>query len=415
MLFLHTFKTIINLTLKLMKKFLLSFSALTLLASSVSAQCTPVDCAADLPAFGGVCDSILMDATVNQAYSDFESFVLTNNCFSAQEIDPSQPNTQIRILKVYNFSFTNLPAGTTGAMSANEFNSSASGNVLGCATVSGTPTEIGKFHAVINLLADVKMCDFPNLEMPGNDASYDVWLTVKPVASFTGLSTSGYCATDNSPVTLTVNGTPGGVFSGPGVSGNTFTPSVAGAGQHNIMYVVSGQQGAAVAPAADTMIVQVEVFNNGSTFYEDADGDGYGYPGTTLTGCTIPTGYVSNNLDCDDGDPAINPEAIDATIDGIDQNCMNGDGDMAGIEELADNSILVYPNPTTGVLTVDMSHLTVMNSIEVVDLNGRTVVNKTAINAGSTQLDLSSLQNGFYIIKVDSMAGTALKRVAVQH
>lgn len=43
------------------------------------------------------------------------------------------------------------------------------------------------------------------------------------------------------------------------------------------------------------------------TFYADADGDGYGNPTLTTLACTAPSGFVSNDLDCDDSDPNINP------------------------------------------------------------------------------------------------------------
>ncbi len=53
--------------------------------------------------------------------------------------------------------------------------------------------------------------------------------------SFSGLG-STYCASSNTPVTLT--GSPlGGTFSGPGITGNDFDPSAAGAGVHDIAYV----------------------------------------------------------------------------------------------------------------------------------------------------------------------------------
>jgi hypothetical protein len=57
---------------------------------------------------------------------------------------------------------------------------------------------------------------------------------VSPTAvSFSGLSTS--YTTSDGPATLT--GTPdGGVFIGPGVNGNTFSPAVAGEGTHGIIY-----------------------------------------------------------------------------------------------------------------------------------------------------------------------------------
>ncbi|UPT69134.1 MAG: PKD domain-containing protein [Sphingobacteriales bacterium JAD_PAG50586_3] len=66
--------------------------------------------------------------------------------------------------------------------------------------------------------------------------SYSQFVTVNPapVVSFTGLGTAEYCE-DAVPVTLT--GTPaGGTFSGPGMSGDNFNPTFAGAGTHTITY-----------------------------------------------------------------------------------------------------------------------------------------------------------------------------------
>lgn len=52
--------------------------------------------------------------------------------------------------------------------------------------------------------------------------------------TFTGLN-SNYCK--NSPASQLVPQTPGGIFSGPGITGSTFNPNTAGAGTHTITYV----------------------------------------------------------------------------------------------------------------------------------------------------------------------------------
>jgi hypothetical protein len=57
------------------------------------------------------------------------------------------------------------------------------------------------------------------------------------------------------------------------------------------------------------------------TWYEDADGDGYGAAGTDSTGCAQPTGYVDNDLDCDDTDAQINPGATELCENSVDDNC----------------------------------------------------------------------------------------------
>ncbi|MBK7425585.1 MAG: T9SS type A sorting domain-containing protein [Saprospiraceae bacterium] len=47
-----------------------------------------------------------------------------------------------------------------------------------------------------------------------------------------------------------------------------------------------------------------------TTFYADADNDGYGNPSNTTLACSVPEGYVSNNTDCDDTDPLERPGQV---------------------------------------------------------------------------------------------------------
>ena len=66
-----------------------------------------------------------------------------------------------------------------------------------------------------------------------------------------------------------------------------------------------------------------------TTYYRDADGDGYGDPNVSQTTASQPTGFVTNNTDCDDTNVAINPGATEVAGDGIDNNC-NGEVDEGG-------------------------------------------------------------------------------------
>ena len=61
----------------------------------------------------------------------------------------------------------------------------------------------------------------------------------------------------------------------------------------------------------------------GVSWYADLDGDGFGDLGTTQTACFVPTGYVSNSADCDDGAVTISPLAYEI-CDGLDNNCIGG-------------------------------------------------------------------------------------------
>lgn len=66
-------------------------------------------------------------------------------------------------------------------------------------------------------------------------------------------------------------------------------------------------------------------------WYIDADGDTYGDANGSLVSCTQPTGYVSNDLDCDDSDLTINP--------GAQEVCNNIDDDCDGLVDDNDPSL----------------------------------------------------------------------------
>jgi hypothetical protein len=57
-----------------------------------------------------------------------------------------------------------------------------------------------------------------------------------------------------------------------------------------------------------------------ATWYRDADSDNYGNASVTTKSCTLPTGYVANDDDCDDSKAAVSPVGVEV-CDSIDNNC----------------------------------------------------------------------------------------------
>ena len=110
-----------------------------------------------------------------------------------------------------------------------------------------------------------------------------------------------------------------------------------------------------------------------STWYQDGDSDGYGDATVTDIDCWQPTGYVSDDTDCDDTVATIYPGAIEY-CNGVDDNCdgtidedtasgvstwyQDGDSDGYGNASVSD---IVATNPpgtcsTTPTVTTPSHH-----------------------------------------------------------
>ncbi|MBN2800051.1 MAG: putative metal-binding motif-containing protein, partial [Deltaproteobacteria bacterium] len=71
-----------------------------------------------------------------------------------------------------------------------------------------------------------------------------------------------------------------------------------------------------------------------TTFFADADQDGYGNADNAVEACALPAGYVTNDTDCDDHDAAFHPGAPEPDCaDPSDYNC---DGSVAFADEDGD-------------------------------------------------------------------------------
>ncbi len=63
-----------------------------------------------------------------------------------------------------------------------------------------------------------------------------------------------------------------------------------------------------------------------SSWYTDADGDGFGDAHSVVDACAQPADGVKDAADCDDSDASVHPDATEVFDDGIDNDC---DGELA--------------------------------------------------------------------------------------
>jgi len=87
------------------------------------------------------------------------------------------------------------------------------------------------------------------------------------------------------------------------------------------------------------------------TYYADSDGDGYGDPDASAMGCSVPSGFVDNDLDCDDSTDARSPDASeecnevdDDCDDSVDERIWYRDGDGDGWGGDSTRDVCVQPS-----------------------------------------------------------------------
>jgi hypothetical protein len=382
---------------------------LSLFADKAFSQCTPVNCLASLPPYGGICETEIAEGLVNEDYYDSISFHITTNCIDGALLGDEYAGTSYKVTSLHTFQVSNLPIGMEAATNQATYISPANG----CAALFGIPTEAGVFSVNVSFMVNVNVwlvsssCSgfLPPVAQNDNLITSNLDFVVLPDPSFIG-ATDGdiFCSSDD-VVYLTPIGTPGGIFSGLGTAENTFSPVLAGPGVHQITYTVTAQEGNAIGPATNSQTITVEVLGEEIFYYVDNDGDGYGNPDLSTSTCIDPgEGWVTNGEDCDDNNPLVYPDAA-PTGTGLDNNCDGVIDDLeagviTSIEHVTDDRALIFPNPAKNLLNVQLPNsLTDNVDWSILDLSGRTLL--TGRDTGSNLIiNLITLSEGFYLLRI---------------
>ncbi len=138
-----------------------------------------------------------------------------------------------------------------------------------------------------------------------------------------------------------------------------------------------------------------------TSYYTDADTDGYG-TGNEMAFCADPgVGYSLTNDDCNDTNAAVNPQAEEVADNGIDDNC---DGVELGMNEQLTMSFSAYPNPTADMLVVKMTNPTA-GVLMVFNAQGALVMKVQVAQQSQVTLDLSEMATGVYTLMVQDQQG----------
>ncbi|MCC6258240.1 MAG: T9SS type A sorting domain-containing protein [Chitinophagaceae bacterium] len=126
---------------------------------------------------------------------------------------------------------------------------------------------------------------------------------------------------------------------------------------------------------------------NPTTYYKDNDGDGFGDPSIAISSCsaTPPSGYVTNNTDCNDNDPNVHAAAFTASYSVVNRSACSG----------------VFDGSITLSITGGSGQFNYVWSGVIGSGNPAT----TPYTGGTNTASISNLQYGFYNVTITDLAG----------
>lgn len=245
----------------------------------------------------------------------------------------------------------------------------------------------------------------PTVTSPGNKTAC-LGIAVAAI-SFSGSSSSSTYAWTNSNTSLGLSASGNGNIA-------SFTPTTTGTTTVTVTPTLNSCQGNPVTFTITVNPLPTVVLANLNTVC-DTDGS-FALSGGTPTGGTYSgTGVTNNNFNPSTAGAGTYTITYTATQNGCSNSATNTiqvDA-CASIEDLLATLIIIYPNPTSGLLTVKDIPLDKVSELELIDAAGRKVGNWKLDNA-IFNLDLSAYASGSYNLIFKGEELQLLKRLEIK-
>ena len=143
-------------------------------------------------------------------------------------------------------------------------------------------------------------------------------------------------------------------------------------------YTVSGSELDPTETSDNCQLASVlNDFNDAETL------NGAEFPGGTTTVVWTATDAAGNAQTC----------SFDVTVN-----------TSVGISDLPENGINIYPNPTTGIVTIDFTNFANFGKVEIkiTDISGKTIKNFQNDSFSNFQIDITNQPPGIYFLKIET-------------